>query len=361
MNIALDVMGGDHAPHVPIEGALAALEELGPELRIILVGPSDTIESELQRRVGKIPERIEIVHAPEVILMTDKPAKALRQKPNSSLLRAIELHRDGRAVGIVSAGHTGVQMAASYLTLGLIEGVKRPAIGGIFPAGQGRCSFLLDVGANTDCKPINLLQFAVMGSVFIEIMMKVKNPKVGLLSIGSEKNKGNELVLAARYLIEQSGLNFVGNVEGSDVLHGTADVFVCDGFVGNILLKFAESVGPMVFGRLAGMSSGAANGAESGVSAALKQLKKEFDYAEYGGVPLLGVNGVSIICHGGSSAKAIKNALREAMLLSQGNLPAALAKGIERFDAGVLARSMARIRSYQEREDQFDVEDKQDD
>jgi glycerol-3-phosphate acyltransferase PlsX len=325
------------------------------------VGPADSIESELKKRAGSVPERIEIVHAPEVILMTDKPGKALRQKPNSSLLKAIELHRDGRAQGVVSAGHTGAQMAASYMILGLVEGVKRPAIGGIFPGGKGKVSFLLDVGANLDCKPINLLQFAAMGSVFIEIMMKVKSPKVGLLSIGTEKNKGNELVLAAHYLLEQSGLNFVGNVEGGDILRCTADVYVCDGFIGNIILKFAESVGPMVFGRLSGMSAGAPNGSESGMGAALKQLQKEFDYAEYGGVPLLGVNGVSIICHGGSSAKAIKNAIREAMLLSKGNLPAELAKGIERYEAGMIARSMARFRSFQERQDQFDVEDKQDD
>lgn len=361
MVIALDVMGGDHAPHVPIDGALQALEEFGADLRMILVGPQDTIESELKKRVGSIPERVEIVHAPEVIMMTDKPGKALRLKPNNSLSKSIELHRDGRARGIVSAGHTGAQMAASYMILGLIEGVKRPAIGGIFPGGKGKFSFLLDVGANADCKPINLLQFAVMGSVFIEIMMNVKNPKVGLLSIGTEKNKGNELVVAAHYLLEQSGLNFVGNVEGGDVLRSTADVYVCDGFVGNIVLKFAESVGPMVFQRLSGLSAGSANGAESGMGAALKQLQKDFDYAEYGGVPLLGVNGISIICHGSSSAKAIKNAIREAMLLSKGNLPQALATGIERYGAGVIARSMARFRSFQEREDQLDVEDEKDD
>jgi glycerol-3-phosphate acyltransferase PlsX len=213
------------------------------------------------------------------------------------------------------------------------------------------------VGANTDCKPINLLQFAVMGSVFMETLTALPNPRVGLLSIGSERNKGNEVVLAAHYLLEQSGLNFVGNVEGGDVLRGSCDVYVCDGFVGNILLKFAESVGPMVFSRLAGAIG--ANGSESGAGAALKQMQKDFDYSEVGGVPLLGVNGISIICHGGSSAKAVKNAIREAAMLSKGGLPAALSKGIERFDAGMLARGMARFKSFQERQDQFDVEDEQ--
>jgi phosphate acyltransferase len=357
--VALDVMGGDHAPAVPIDAALAALDEFGSGLRLMLVGPSDLIARELKLRRGDVDERIEIVNAPEVILMTDKPAKAIRSKPNSSLIRAVEMHRDGRAQAIVSAGHTGAQMAASFMLLGLIEGVKRPTIGGLFPIGKGKFSILCDVGANTDCKPINLLQFAVMGAVFMEIMTGTSNPTVGLLSIGSEKNKGNEAVLAAHYLLEQSGLNFVGNVEGGDILRGFCDVYVCDGFVGNILLKFAESIAPMVFGRLAG--SPAANGSESGAGAVLKQLQKDFDYAEVGGVPLLGINGISIICHGGSSSKAIKNAIREAITLSRGGLAAALSHGIERFDAGMLARGMARFKSFQERQDQFDVEDEQND
>ncbi|MBI5059200.1 phosphate acyltransferase PlsX [candidate division KSB1 bacterium] len=357
--VALDVMGGDHAPAVPIDAALAALDEFGTGLRLMLVGPAELVEKELKHRRGGIDDRIEIVHASEVVLMTDKPAKAIRTKPNSSLIKAVEMHRDGRAAAVVSAGHTGVQMAASFMLLGLIEGVKRPTIGGLFPVGKGKFSILCDVGANTDCKPINLLQFAAMGSVFMEIMTGKANPTVGLLSIGSEKNKGNEAVLAAHYLLEQSGLNFVGNVEGGDILRGNCDVYVCDGFVGNIVLKFAESVGPMVFARLAGMAS--PDGADSGAGSVLRQLQKDFDYAEVGGVPLLGVNGISIICHGGSSAKAVKNAIREAMTLSKGGLPQALSEGIERFDAGMLARGMARFKSFQERQDQFDVEDEQND
>jgi glycerol-3-phosphate acyltransferase PlsX len=356
MIVALDAMGGDHAPQVPVQGALEALDEFGSDLRLVLVGPDTEIRRELTACGRDREPRIEIVRATDVITMQDKPAKAIREKPDSSLMKAIRLHKDGRAQAVVSAGHTGAQMAASYLILGLIEGVRRPTIGGLIPIGNGRYSILVDVGANTDCKPINLLQFGIMGAVFIELFAGVKNPRVGLLSIGEEKTKGNELVVASHYLLEQSGLNFLGNVEGGDIFKGKADVIVCDGFVGNIMLKFAESLGPMIFGRLYGP-----NGSRTEIPERLQQLQREFDAAEIGGVPLLGVNGISIICHGNSRAKAIKNAIREAMTLARGNLPQALSAGVEKYKAGVIARSMALFKSMHEKRDELDVEDEEKD
>lgn len=356
MIVALDAMGGDHAPQAPVQGALDALDELDSDLRVLLVGPEKELRQELAACGREHEPRIEIVHASDVITMHDKPAKAIREKPDSTLLRAIQLHKDERADAVVSAGHTGAQMAASYLVLGLIEGVRRPTIGGLIPVGAGRFSILLDVGANTDCKPINLLQFGIMGAVFMEISSAVTNPRVGLLSIGEEKTKGNDLVLATHYLLEQSGLNFIGNIEGGDIFKGKADVIVCDGFVGNIMLKFAESLGPMIFGRLRG-----ANGASSDIAERLQQLQKQFDASEIGGVPLLGINGISIICHGNSKAKAIKSAIREAMTLARGNLPGALSAGIEKFKAGVIARGMARFKSMHDKRDELEVEDEEQD
>lgn len=350
MKIALDAMGGDHAPSTPVEGALAALDEFGDDLNIILVGPAQILRQELAQRGRESEARIRIAEASEVISMSDKASRAVREKRNSSLMRAVALHQSGDADAIVSAGHTGAQMAASYMMLGLIEGVRRPTIGGLFPVGAGRFSVLLDVGANIDCKPGNLLQFAIMGSVFVEILTGHANPRVGLLSIGEEKTKGNELVLSTHYLLEQSGLNFVGNVEGSDVMSGKADVLVCDGFVGNIILKFAESVGDMVLGRLSGTGGNDPQLAES-----MKQLQKDFDYAEIGGVPLLGINGISVICHGRSSVKAIKNAIREAVTLRRADLPGALSRGVAKYDVGVFTRGMARLKSFHDRRDELEM------
>ncbi len=350
MKIALDAMGGDFAPGVPIEGALAALDEYGDSLSIALVGPQEIIRRELAGH-GREPDgHIQIVDAPEVISMSDKAGRAVREKRNSSLMRAIELHKSGHADAVISAGHTGAQMAASYMVLGLIEGVRRPTIGSLLPVANGRFCTLVDVGANTDCKPINLLQFAIMGSVFMEIVSGKRNPSVALLSIGEEKTKGNELVLATHYLLEESGLNFVGNVEGSDIFAGKADVIVCDGFVGNIILKFAESVGSLLLGRL--MSLG---GASESFMDGLRQVRKEFDYAEIGGVPLLGVNGISMICHGRSTAKAIKSAIREAMMLTRGDLPGALSRGVAQYDVGMFTRGMARLKSFHERRDELEI------
>lgn len=352
--IALDAMGGDHVPHVPVEAALHAVQEF-PDIRVVLFGPDALLRAELATRKA-LPgaDRVYIEHAPEVIEMTDSPGKVVRSKPNSSLLRAIDMHQAGDAAAVVSAGHTGVQMAASYMKLGLIKGVRRPTIGGLFPKGDGSFAILLDVGANTDCKPIHLLQFAVMGSVYMELLMGTKEPRIALISIGEEKTKGNELVLAAHYLLEQSGLNFVGNVEGRDLLSDKADVIVCDGFVGNVILKLSESLFHTFMARMIGTNGSAA------VSPAVAKLVKEYDYSEIGGVPLLGVNGISIICHGGSPAKAIKNAIGEARRLVEKNLPAALSAGVEHYDAGMLARGVAMYKGRTEKRDELEVEESDD-
>jgi glycerol-3-phosphate acyltransferase PlsX len=292
--------------------------------------------------------------------MSDSPGKVIRSKPNSSLLRAVDLHQQRVADAVVSAGHTGVQMAASYLKLGVVEGVKRPAICSLLPVGNKRYTSLLDVGANTDCKPINLLQFAVMGAIYMKIIMKIESPRVALLSIGEEKNKGDELVLAAHYLLESSGLNFLGNIEGRDLLTDRADVIVCDGFVGNVALKLIESLTHMIMNRISG-DNGSSDQSDIPSNPQIAALKKDFDYSEIGGVPLLGVDGLSIICHGGSSTKAIKNALREARTLIEGNLAEALKEGIEQYDAGMLARGVARYKGFHDKQDQLEVSEEDDD
>ncbi len=356
MVIALDAMGGDSAPRVPVEAACLATDEM-KDVRIALFGPEKILESELQRLGRSVADgRIMIEHAPEVVVMTDSPGKVVRSKPNSSLLRAIDMHQTGLASGIVSAGHTGVQMAASYMKLGLIRGVRRPTIGGLFPQGEGKFSILLDVGANTDCKPINLLQFAVMGAVYIELLTGIKTPRIALLSIGEEKTKGDELVLATHYLLEQSGLNFIGNIEGRDIFTNKADVVVCDGFVGNVVLKLSES---LVHTFIKRMSTGP-NGKIGEPPKQLLEMVKEYDYSEIGGVPLLGVNGVSIICHGGSNAKAVKNAIREAKNLVERDLPGALSAGVDHYDAGMLARGVARYKGRVEKRDELEVEETDD-
>lgn len=355
MKVALDAMGGDHAPQVPVEGALSALDELKEDFQIVLVGRRNEIEPLLDKSGRLGDPRVTVFDTPDVVTMNDSAGRALREKPDSSLLKAVDLHAQHEVDAVISAGHTGVQMAASYMKLGLIEGVRRPTIGTIFPVGTGKFSILLDVGANTDCKPINLLQFAVMGSVYIEMMTGIQNPRVALLSIGTEKSKGNELILAAYYLLENSGLNFIGNLEGGDLLTGSADVFVCDGFVGNVVLKLLESIHTVLFARFKSLGNGHTDSPE------MNQLKRELDYAEIGGVPLLGINGISVICHGGSSTKAIKNAIREAVTLAKRDLQKALSDRIDMYDAGFFARGIARFKGFHEKRDQLDVENNDND
>ncbi len=314
--IAVDAMGGDFAPRAPIAGALQALGALAPEHHIELVGQSAVIEAELDTllrgefaALAHVRERITIVEAPDVIEMTDKPSVALRGKTNSSMVQGIKRVADGHAHGFVSAGNTGAQMAASLVLLKLHAGLTRPAIGTIFPTKR-QPVLVLDVGANVDCAAEELVQFARIGTVYAHALLGRELPAVGLLSIGEEAEKGNQAVKEAHQRLLGAGLNFLGNVEGRDIPQGACDrgqidVVVCDGFTGNILLKFMESIGPM----LIGLVSQVAGLDPRQIAGSLKQL----DVDEYGGAPLLGVRGVSIISHGKSSPRAIMNAINVAV------------------------------------------------
>ncbi len=314
--IALDAMGGDHAPTATIAGALLALQEMGPEHSIQLVGRSSIVRAELDAQLaressslGEVSARLQVIDAPEVIEMTDKPSVAIRGKPNSSMAVGLRLQVDGQSDAFVSAGNTGAQMAASAFILRLHEGLKRPAIGTLIPSARVPV-VMLDSGANVDCSAAELVSFARLGSVYAEDVLGRANPSVALLSVGEEAEKGNAAVKEAHQLLAAaSGINFQGNVEGRDVPMGASergpvDVVVCDGFVGNVLLKFYEGVAPMLFGLLS--KSGVPKDQLAG---ALKHL----DYAQHGGAPLLGVKGVSIICHGKSSPLAIKNGILVAL------------------------------------------------
>ncbi len=308
MRVAVDAMGGDYAPGEVVAGALAAAEELGHT--VILVGQEEAIKKHVRYSRRR---RVEIVHAPEVVAMHEAPAGAVRRKKQSSIVRAVSLVKEGLADAAVSAGHTGATMAAALLVLGRVGNIDRPAIASVIPNATGR-TVLLDVGANVDCKPHNLVQFAVMGAVYAEKVLGVPRPRVGLLSVGGEDCKGNELTLATLPLLRQAGLNFVGNVEGHDVFAGTADVVVCDGFVGNVVLKASEGL-IKTLESLLGEEVGKRVTARLGVAlawTAVRGLRRRLDYAEYGGAPLLGVNGVVIVAHGRSRARAIKNAVRAA-------------------------------------------------
>ena len=314
--IALDAMGGDFAPQATVAGALLALSELDSAHTIQLVGRTATVNDQLDSLLSTPDydamrahrDRIAVVEAPDVIEMTDKPAAAIRGKPNSSMIVGLKLQADGKSDAFVSAGNTGAQMAASMVVLRLHQGLKRPAIATIFPTAR-RPIVVLDSGANVDCGADELVQFARLGVVYAEDILGRENPAVGLLSIGEEPEKGNAAVKEAHQLLQTAGLNFLGNVEGRDLPSGACDrgpidIVVCDGFVGNVVLKFYESIAPLIIGLLsnAGLD-------QKTMMSALKQL----DYSEHGGAPLLGVNGVSIISHGKSSPRAIKNAIKVAV------------------------------------------------
>jgi phosphate acyltransferase len=305
-------MGGDFAPSHVVDGALQAVHESAGRFSVVLVGQEDRIRAELHRHPGS-RDGIAIVHASQVIEMQDVPNVALKTKKDSSITVGVTLHRDGNAEAFVSAGNTGAVLSASTLLLGRLKGVSRPTIGALIPTATGQC-LLADAGTNVDCKPRHLLEFGVMGSIYVSAMLGRANPSVALLSIGEEDTKGNEASLAAFALLKQSRVNFIGNVEGRDVLSGKADVVICDGFVGNILLKFGESIPGFFKAKFKSYASQSVLTTLIGLVArkGLRGVMKELDYQEHGGVPLLGVNGVSIIGHGGSSPKAIKNMIFRA-------------------------------------------------
>lgn len=312
MKIALDSMGGDYAPEMVVEGAVEAASLGKGRFEIVLVGKKEVVEGYMaDKRLSD--GNIEIVDAPEVIGMSESPATAVRRKRNSSIVTAMRLHREGAVNAVVSAGNTGAVVASSLVSLGRLHGINRPAIAIWFPSKIGG-TILLDGGANSDCDAHNLLQFAFMGSVYAENLLGRKSPRIGLLSIGEEKSKGNELTRETHELLEVSGLNFVGNVEGRDIFLGEVDVVVTDGFTGNIVLKFSETIVHYLsdlvkegLGRYPLAKLGAAM-----MKPVFRDVGLALDYAEYGGAPLLGLNGVVIIGHGGSSARAIKNAILTA-------------------------------------------------
>lgn len=316
ITIALDAMGGDHAPRPEVEGAVLAARELG--VRVLLVGQPNVVRAELAKHASpNLP--IEIISASEVITMNDHPAQAFRRKKDSSVHVAARLVREAKADGLVSAGNTGAVMTVARFLLGTLESVDRVALAAPFPNAKGGVSVLLDVGANVDSKPEHLVQFAVMGEIYYRATFGNRRPRVGVLSVGEEEIKGNELTREVYTRLKKSPVQFVGNVEGGDLFSGSVDVIVCDGFVGNIALKICEGLALQIFGLLKKsiQSSLASQVAFLFSGGALKGLKKTIDYTEYGGAPLLGVRGVCVIGHGRSNAKAIKNAIRVAAGLAR--------------------------------------------
>lgn len=329
MRIALDSMGGDHGPEELIDGALLAVKET--DLRVTLVGNQQVLQAYLDRLRTAGPElsRIQIVHAAEVVEMGESPVDAIRRKKDASVLVAFELVRQGQADAAVSAGNSGATMAAAVRKLGRMEHVSRPGIASIFPTLK-KPVVMMDVGANVDCRPQHLFQFAVMASAFSHIF-DIERPRIGILSIGEEVGKGNTLVKETyARLAAASSLNFVGNVEGRDVFQGDVDVIVCDGFVGNICLKLSEGLAGAAMQMLKDeiMKSTAAKIGYLLARPAFRAFAKRVDYAEYGGAPLLGVNGIGIICHGKSSAEAIKNAILEAAKMVEKQVNQKIAAGL---------------------------------
>ncbi len=318
--IAVDAMGSDTAPVPEIEGAIQAAKAGYAE--VLLVGPQDVLRRELAGR-GAEGLKIEVVHASEAVTMEDEAAKAFRRKRDSSIRVAARLVRDGKADGLISAGNTGAVMTTAKILLGTLEGVDRPALAQVFPSSQnGKASVLLDVGANVDCKPLHLEQFAVMGEIYYRVIFGAERARVGLLSNGSEPHKGNEVTREVLARLNELNLNFVGNVEGRDLFNGRVDVIVADGFIGNVALKISEGIVDTVTSLLK-ESLASTFSSRLGYLLSRKafgRMKKRLDYSEYGGAPLLGVKGVCIICHGGSNANAIKNAVRVAAEFSEGHV-----------------------------------------
>jgi glycerol-3-phosphate acyltransferase PlsX len=306
-------MGGDFAPVNEIEGALLAALEKTNELEVYVVGKTNTI-NEILKKKNSQPDNLFVVNADDVISMEDSPLDSYKSKPNSSLNVSLGLQKDKEVDAVISIGNTGAVLAHSVLRLGRIEGINRPTIGAMFPAPDGNI-MVFDVGASVDCRANHLYEYALMGSIFFSHIFNVKNPKVGLLNIGEEKTKGNELTVEAYKLLENSKLNFIGNIEGRDILFGKADIVVCDGFLGNVLLKFAESILGILKARFRTHSEkNIFNKVWVGMMyGTLKKILADFDYQYHGGVPLLGINGVCIIGHGKSTPLAVKNMIFRAM------------------------------------------------
>ncbi len=332
IRIAVDAMGGDRAPEAIVGGAVEAARKAKNRFEIILVGDTPMVNKELHRHFFIKDLPLSVVHASQQVDMGEAPTQALKRKLDSSIAVAVKLHKEGKADAVVSAGNTGAVMATSLFFLRPIEGVMRPALGALFPHGGG-VSLLIDGGSNVDCKPMHLLQFGLMGSILMNHLYGMESPKVGLLNIGEEPTKGNEVVLEAYGLLQQSRLNFIGNVEGRDIMRDKADVVVCDGFVGNVLIKFAGSLSKVLSSTLKRKigSNIAGSIGHLLMKHKFRKLIKVFDYQEYGGAPLLGVNGNVIIAHGSSTAYAVHNAIEAAYKLVISDLPLHIASQIHKI------------------------------
>ncbi len=332
IRIALDAMGGDHAPQTEVEGVVRALQELPPGFLIQLVGRQDAIEAELARHPALDRSRVEVIHAPDVIGMDEKPLAAVRKKPQSSLAIGLGLQKAGASDAFVSAGNTGAVLVASTLALGLHDGVERATVATLMPS-VALPVLLLDAGATIDCSARELTGFAWLGTIYMQDVLGRPNPSVGLLNVGEEDEKGNAAAKEAHQMLKQAaGLNYVGNIEGRDIVvghqkFGLVDIVVCDGFVGNIVLKFYESVSRLVMRLLKTKAPAVLERPD------LQQVLHHLDYSEFGGAPLLGVKGVSIICHGSSSPNAFKNAIRVANQAVVGQLSAHIGTKFARRDA----------------------------
>ena len=320
LTIAVDAMGGDHCPKPEVEGSILAAKSLG--VKVVLVGREDAVKKELDRYGNWRQYAIEIHHASEVITMEDSAGRALRSKKDSSIRVASRLVREGTADGVVSAGNTGAVMAITKMVQGMLPGVDRPALASAFPTLNGSAAVMIDVGANTDCSPKMLAQFAVMGNIYSKVIFHTEDPRVGILSIGEEEHKGNQLTRDATPLLKTLDLNFIGNVKGRDLYAGTADVIICDGFVGNVALKVSEGLVDVIRELLRDSMTKTTTRKLGALLAkgAFAEFRKHVDVDEYGGAPLLGLKGICIICHGRSNAKAIKNAIRIAAEFASGEI-----------------------------------------
>lgn len=342
MKIAVDAMGGDFAPQNIVEGAVLAAREYG--VPVVLVGNQEVVRREMARHPGGDSLPLTVVHASEAVGMDESPLTPIRKKKDSSIKVAYDLVKKGEAAALFSAGNSGAVLATAVFVLEKVKGVDRPAIGTIFPTLKG-WTLLLDAGANVDCKPFHLVQFAIMGEAYAKYVLKVKKPAVGLLSNGEEESKGNELIRETNGILRKTAIGYVGPVEGRDIFNGRADVVVCDGFVGNAALKIceglAEAIGAMIKEEVKGniMAKLAYLLARSAVNG----IKKKLDYSEYGGAPLLGVDGVVIIGHGRSSAKAVKNAIRLAHEYAQIGLPKLLVRSLEEIQEPQTQGGLAKV------------------
>ncbi len=336
MRIALDAMGGDRGSAMAIQGALAAVRD-NKDLNVILIGPRTILEQQLGEQVAgsrNFFEQISVHHASEVITMDDSPVDAVRKKKEATIMVGFDLVKNGQADAVVSAGNSGATMAAAVRKLGRLPGISRPGIASFFPTVK-KPVMLMDIGANVDCRPQHLYQFAVMASSCSRLLLNFDHPRIGLLSIGEETGKGNALVKETYELLKQSPLNFIGNVEGRDVYKGDVDVIVCDGFVGNISLKISEGFAEAAMQLLKReiMKTWRAKLGYLLIREAIAGFKKQVDYAEYGGAPLLGINGTGIICHGASNAIAIRNAIEVAANMVRNKVNTAIVQALGEYAA----------------------------